>query len=99
MVGRMLRALVRRAEEGDTEALEQLARLEVAAAHATTEAMVAMYTGSGPRYSYGEVANILGVSRQAVRQRVVRGMARGPHWRMVRAPGLFVSRHSPGGTF
>lgn len=70
MVGRMLRALVRRAAEGDTEALEQLAHLEDLAAAATTLALVRANVDAG--YTFGELASVTSTSRQAVRQRVGR---------------------------
>lgn len=66
-VRRMLRALVRRAGEGDTEALVELHRLEVAASEATTSAGAALHASG--HYSYTDLAKELGVSRQAARQR------------------------------
>lgn len=74
MIRRMVRSLVRRAAEGDTEALEQLAQLEAELPTATTCAMALMNHAEDQRtyYSYGELANVLGVSRQAVRQRTTR---------------------------
>lgn len=70
MVARMLRALVRRAAEGDTEALEQLARLEDLAAAAVTLGLVRANLEAG--YTFGELAMVAGTTRQAVRQRVRR---------------------------
>lgn len=73
MVRRMVRALVRRAAEGDTEALEQLAQLETELPTATTCAMALMHSVYElPWYSFGELAQVLGVSRQAARQRTTR---------------------------
>lgn len=74
MVRRMVRALVRRAAEGDTEALEQLAQLEAELPTATTCAMALMnHNPVQPNaYSFGELAQVLGVSRQAARQRTTR---------------------------
>ncbi len=76
MIGRTLRALVRRAGQGDTTALEALGRLEGTTAAATTVALRrASYAyrvlGEG-FYSYGELAQVMGVSRQAIQQRIHR---------------------------
>ena len=76
MVGRMLRALVRRAAEGDTEALEELARLEDLAAVAAAEGLARAQREAG--YSSGELAQVLTCSRQAVRQRIGRHLERPP---------------------
>lgn len=76
MVRRMVRALVRRAAEGDTEALEQLAQLEAELPTATTCAVAMMQAGTdGNAYSFTELANVLGTSRQAARQRAGRALA------------------------
>lgn len=74
MIRRMVRALVRRAAEGDTEALEQLAQLEAELPAATSCALGMMNHAANPRatYSAGELSQVLGVSRQAVRQRIGR---------------------------
>lgn len=72
MVRRMFRALVRRAAEGDWEALEALGRLEGVAAGSATEGLYRSWQGQGGRYSFGELAQVVGTSRQAVRQRVAR---------------------------
>jgi N-acetyl-beta-hexosaminidase len=73
MVRRMVRALVRRAAEGDTEALEQLYQLEAELPTATSCAMAMMNARtSSPVYSFTELANVLGTTRQAARQRAVR---------------------------
>src|SRR5687768_9127243 len=97
MVRRMVRALVRRAGEGDWEALEELARLEdlmpTAMSVAGHLAWRGDWEGPGtcqasqdhdPRdrrehnghrapdsrgYSFTQLGNVLGVSRQAARQR------------------------------
>jgi len=69
MMERMFRALVRRAGEGDTEALEQLLRLQDVNAEAIKSA------GRGLAefgYSYGELARWTGVSRQAAAKRYAR---------------------------
>jgi hypothetical protein len=72
-VRRMVRALVRRAAEGDTEALEQLAQLELELPTATSCALALMNARtSTPVYSFTELANVLGTTRQAARQRAVR---------------------------
>lgn len=65
---RMMRALVARAADGDTEALEQLARVEQVAPSATTLALKLAHQ-SHP-YSFTLLGAVLGVSRQAARQRV-----------------------------
>ncbi len=63
---RMFRALVARAAEGDTEALEVLADLEKASTAALGEAMRAAHARG---YSWTELADLVGVTRQAARQR------------------------------
>lgn len=78
---RMVRGLVRRAAEGDTEALEALAQLEAELPIATTTAVHIMWTGArmgGNRpegYSFTELGAVLGTTRQAARQRVTSGHA------------------------
>lgn len=69
---RMMRGLVTRASEGDTEAIEQLARIELLAPTAT--ALGAKLSRHSARfgYSYTQLGDVLGVSRQAARQRVER---------------------------
>lgn len=73
MVARMVRALVRRAAEGDTIALEELARLEDLVPEAVTVAGHVMHAShtDAPRshYSWGELAQVTGVSRQAAHRR------------------------------
>ena len=66
-VRRMVRALVRRASEGDTMALEELFTLERETGESTNEAIRGLHSFG---YSYGELAGELGVTRQAVRPRV-----------------------------
>lgn len=68
MVSRVMRALVRRAEAGDLVALEQLQRLAREADNALAEAARAAHEGPG-KYSWTELAYVLGTTRQAVRQR------------------------------
>jgi hypothetical protein len=66
MARRVVKALRRRAEDGDTEALEQLLQLadvvdaEIKAAGAGLHAF---------GYSYTELANVAGFTRQAARAR------------------------------
>jgi predicted DNA binding protein len=67
-VDRMLRALVRRATAGDLFALEELARLEREVRVAVTAAGRGAHDGPA-HYSWTEVANELGVTRQAARER------------------------------
>lgn len=67
---RMLRGLVTRAAEGDTEAVEQLARVERAATVATALGGRLAHDCAG--YSYTELAGVLEVTRQAARQRSLR---------------------------
>lgn len=84
---RMMRALVTRAEQGDTEAIEQLARLESMAPVATT--LAAKLAHESMSYSYTELAGLLGTSRQAARQRVERmaWVEAGLSWVHVLTPG------------
>lgn len=74
MVGRMLNALVRRAAEGDTEALEALAEIERLAPLATNAGLALAHEPT-PGYSYAELAAVMGTSRPAVQQRVGRATA------------------------
>lgn len=77
MVRRMIRALVRRAAEGDTEALEQLANIERELPQAVTVAGWLMATGErmpGDGYSFTELGDVLDISRQAARQRFSKGI-------------------------
>lgn len=68
---RMLRALVTRAGEGDTEAVEQLRRIEQLAPSATSLGYGHAHRDAG--YSFGELAAVTGTSRQAVLKRAVTG--------------------------
>ena len=72
MALRVIRALVRRAEAGDTEALEQLQMIEAVAQSATGEALTRMQAGSGPvsaPYSWAELGGALGMTRQSAHER------------------------------
>lgn len=66
MAGRVIRALVRRAGEGDAEALEELLKLSELLPAAIKDAGVAMHAFG---YTFTELADIAGVSRQAARER------------------------------
>lgn len=66
MVGRMLRALARRAAEGDPEAIEQLVQLGPILSEQTAAAGAGLHAFG---YSWTEVGDAMGVSRQAARQR------------------------------
>lgn len=66
---RMLRGLVTRAAEGDTEAIEQLARVEQLAPAATSMGVQLARDRAG--YSFTELGRALGISRQAARQRTL----------------------------
>lgn len=66
MAQRVMRALVRRAAEGDTEALEVLVTIQAEASDHIASAGQELVTFG---YSYGELASVLGVTRQAARQR------------------------------
>lgn len=68
---RIVRALVRRAGEGDTQALEALRMLDDLTRQAVAEALRAMHepTESRPGYSWSELARVTGTSRQACSQR------------------------------
>lgn len=62
---RMLRGLVTRASEGDTEAVEQLARIDQLTGPAKALGLrLAWHAG----YSWTQLGDALGVSRQAARQ-------------------------------
>lgn len=72
MALRVIRALVRRAESGDTEALEQLQMIEALAQSATGEALTRMQAGSGSvsqPYSWAELGEAMGVTRQTAHER------------------------------
>lgn len=64
---RFMRALVRRAAEGDTEALEGLVDLQAVLQECITEAGRALHDQAD--YSYTDLARVLGISRQGARQR------------------------------
>lgn len=66
MVGRMLNALIRRAAEGDTEAVEELGKLEPLARQANTSGQAEARRFG---YSLAELARVTGTTRQAVSQR------------------------------
>lgn len=65
---RMMRALVTRAAEGDTEAVEQLRRVEQLAPSATA---MGYWHAHEAGYSWGELAQVTGTSRQAILKRAV----------------------------
>lgn len=67
MIRRMLRALVRRATDGDTLALESLANLRADLAGAIAAAAVGAHDGPA-EYSWTDIGQVLGVTRQAARQ-------------------------------
>lgn len=71
----MIRALVRRAGDGDLEALECLGFLEAEIQAGVKDAGRALHAWG---YSYTELAPWLGVTRQAVRQRLVSTDPPGP---------------------
>lgn len=64
---RMMRGLVVRASEGDTEAIEQLVELQAAVTEALGQAVAGAREGAG--YSWAELAPLLGTTRQAAQQR------------------------------
>lgn len=64
---RFMRALVKRAAEGDTEALEGLVGLQATLQEAITDAGRALHDQAG--YSFTDLAKVLGISRQGARQR------------------------------
>lgn len=66
MMGRMFRSLVARAETGDTEALEVLVELQRQSGnHVRAAAQELIAFG----YTYADLAQVLGVSRQAATKR------------------------------
>lgn len=67
MSRRVLRGLVVRATEGDTEAIEQLVELQAAVVEALGQAVAGARATAG--YSWGDLAPLLGTSRQAAQQR------------------------------
>lgn len=64
---RMMRALVRRAGTGDTEALEELLKLETVLAAAIREAGKAAHDDAG--YSWAQLAQVTGTTRAACAKR------------------------------
>lgn len=66
MALRVMRALVRRAEEGDTEALEAL---ETIRRESAVQVRAAAHELVSFGYSYAELAQVLGTSRQAAQKR------------------------------
>jgi hypothetical protein len=66
-IGRMMNALIRRAAEGDTEAVEALGSLESLARQANTSGLCEARRAGG--YSLADLAKVTGTSRQAVSQR------------------------------
>lgn len=68
MMSRLARAMVRRANEGDLEALSALASTERAIHDAIVGAAQALHYGP-QAYSWTEVARELGVTRQAAQMR------------------------------
>lgn len=81
---RMLRGLVTRAAEGDTEAIEQLARIEQLAPVAMSLGGRLAHDAAG--YSYTELGNVLGTSRQAARQRALNVFTTGAPWAYTSTP-------------
>lgn len=69
MLRRCVRAMVRRAGEGDVEALEELLKLEGELAAAIREAGAAMHDRG---FSYAYLADAAGISRQAAHKRFAR---------------------------
>lgn len=68
MLERMLRALVRRAGEGEAEALEELARLEELVDEALTAGVHAHREGPAAA-SWAKIGELVGTSRQAAFRR------------------------------
>ena len=68
MIGRMLNALVRRAADGDWEALEALAEIERTAPAAMTAGLIV----ARDDYSLAQLADVVGTTRSAVSQRTTR---------------------------
>lgn len=66
MMDRMFRSLVRRAETGDTEALEVLVSLDKRAGGYVRSAAQELISFG---YTYAELAQVLGVTRQAATKR------------------------------
>lgn len=70
MIGRMLNALIRRAAEGDDQAVEQLALVEQLAGQAYSAGLAVARDVAG--YSNAELAVRVGTTRQNVSQRIGR---------------------------
>ena len=74
MLRRMSKALVRRAGEGDLDALEALAVVRAAINEAVGEAAYALHepcvwmNGEKVGYSWAEIGGVLGISRQSAHQ-------------------------------
>lgn len=68
-VGRIARAMVRRAADGDLEAITALATMRQAVDAATVDAARALHDHPSAGYSWTEIGRELGVSRQAALQR------------------------------
>lgn len=71
-VGRVARAMVRRAAEGDLETLSALAAMQAAIDSAIEEAALAAHDAG---YSWSQVAEELSITRQAAWQRFGRKAA------------------------
>ena len=71
MMGRMIRAHRKRVAAGSAEDLADLVRLRDELDAAITEGAQALHAGTAehPGLSWTEIARVLGVSRQAARQR------------------------------
>ena len=67
MLGRMLRAMARRAVEGDLEALAELRQLQTQLSEAIQLGGQLAHDEAG--LSFTEIGDALGISRQAARQR------------------------------
>lgn len=80
---RMLRGLVTRAADGDTEAIEQLARIEQLAPAATALGGRMAHSWG---YSFTELGAVLGVSRQAARQRALNTFTQPEAWALTDTP-------------
>jgi hypothetical protein len=69
----MCRALARRASEGDGSAIEALADVGCAADRALHEAVTGYRAfqpaHNAPRYSWTDVGNLLGITRQSAQER------------------------------
>lgn len=68
-LARQIRAMVKRAAEGDLETLSCLARVEAAVHAAQADAARALHDDFRQPYSWTEIARELGISRQAAQMR------------------------------